>query len=347
MMGGWGDVSAVAGTLIVIALPLSAQTISGTILSTDGVPVPSALVVDWDAVGERVRGAASPTGHFSLDLPEGAEPGVLNVRAIGYYPESVQLRGRPTIDLVVHLKPYAVSLPEVTARLAESVCPNRESVPARELWEAVRGRYQLSPVDSGWTAEIRLSTEQVGPEQVGRLEEDRLAPGVQGVAGIYRASAEAFMRDSGYAASRDHSRARVVVLSAMSDHFANWWYPSLDRWDVEHWLRDSFGARHALSLKADPDGSFTLTFCGRKGDAATVEGEMVIASDSTLRRVDWVFKTRGPDEKAGGEVAFVPVKGFDGRRLVPVSSVAWRLVAGQKNVYLQDAATYSNWWYKF
>ncbi|HTO72597.1 MAG TPA: carboxypeptidase-like regulatory domain-containing protein, partial [Gemmatimonadales bacterium] len=187
------------GALVAIVLPVQAQTISGSILSTSGVPVPQALVVAWDAAGERARGEASPDGRFKLTLPDGAEPGVLNVRAIGYYPESVMLRGRSTTDLIIHLKSYVIPLPELTTRAARAVCPNSETPLARALWNAIRGRYVLTPVDSGWTAEMRRSSEQVGPGQVGQLDEERLSPGLQGVAGVYRSAAESFMRDSGYA----------------------------------------------------------------------------------------------------------------------------------------------------
>jgi hypothetical protein len=332
---------------LLFAFPLQAQAVSGLVQSPDGQPIPSALVVVWGSVKEEVRGTTSPTGRFTIALPEGAQGVILSVRAIGYFPDNKRLRPDQMADLVITLQPYAAPLPEIVARSVRPVCPNREETSARALWQTLRSRYQLTPIDSGWEAETRQSSELVTPEQVGNLDESRLMPGLQGVAGMIRSASEAFMRDSGYAASLAGPRTMLTSIAANSDRFASWWYPSLDRWDLEHWLRDSFGQRHILSVRSFGNGTSEISFCGRKGDASSVEGFLEVGVDTTLVRVDWLFRTKEPDEKAGGQVTFLPVTPGQAGRLVPVSSVVWRLVAGYKNMYLQDAATYSRWGSRF
>lgn len=328
---------------LLFAFPLHAQAVSGVVQSPDGQPIPAALVAVWGSVKEEIRGTTSPTGRFTIALPEGAQGVILSVRAIGYYPGNQRLRSDRTGDLVVTLQPYAAPLPEIVARSVRPVCPNREEASARALWEALRSRYRLTPIDSGWEAETRQSSELVTPEQVGVLDESRLMPGLQGVVGMVRLASESFMRDSGYSASLTKPQTMLTALAANDNRYANWWYPSLDRWDLEHWLRDSFGQRHVLSVRSARDGTYEISFCGRKGDASTVEGIFEVGVDTTLIRVDWLFRTKEPDEKAGGQVTFLPVTPGQVWHLVPVASVVWRLVAGYKNMYLQDAATYSRW----
>jgi hypothetical protein len=335
----------VMASWIGLAPELSAQGVSGRVSSTDGQPIADAVVAIWDSISERARSETSPTGYFSLAMPEGAIPVTITARSIGYQPSSQPLDAGRLTGVVIALTPYAVPLPDLTTYADRLSCPNKEEPAARELWDAMRRRYAVAPANRGGGAVLRWSRDVVPKADVGSLDDNRLVPALQGEAGELRQLSEQFMMDSGYAASLKREGSLLVQVAQTNDLYADWWYPSLDRWDIDHWLRDSFGHQHTLSARAHEDGSVEILFCDTGKTSTGVEGSLSIGSDTTLIRAAWHFHTPKPDEKAGGQVVFVPAGTGRVRRLVPMSSVFWRQVGGRKDLYVQDAATYQAWGY--
>ena len=115
---GWGRIDAFAA----VATLLNAGSIQGTVRSTEGVPIPGALVsaTSKDGVG-RGKTATDPSGRYSLPLP----PGLYNVTAsaFGYYSQTVTniavLTGTTTtVDF--SLQPMLTGTLEVYVRAAST-----------------------------------------------------------------------------------------------------------------------------------------------------------------------------------------------------------------------------------
>ena len=193
---------------------LYAQSVSGLVQTTEGKPLSSALVAVWDSLAERARGVTSPSGRFSILMPEGAVAVTLNVRAIGYLAQSQLIDPERSVGIIVALTPYAAPLPDITAHAVHTVCPNTDEPRARALWEAMRSRYRLAPLDQGWESVMRLSRDVVPLADVGTLDEARLLPARAGVSGGLRAASESFMRDSGYAQSLDRPGGFLVAIDS-------------------------------------------------------------------------------------------------------------------------------------
>jgi hypothetical protein len=201
----------------------------------------------------------------------------------------------------------------------------------------IRRRYGVSPVNAGVFALMRRRVGEVDGQDVGVLEEQHLLPSWHGINGVYRRMAELFMESSGYARRLSGSRTMTVPGEAGS-----WWLPALHRWDIDHFLRDSFAQHHLFSEVAGlPSVGSVITFCEKGRRKTGVQGRIHILPDGSVESIEWQFILPAK-QQAAGWVDFLS-QTFEPRRLIPTRSLFWIALPGKNGLYYQDAATYQAW----
>jgi hypothetical protein len=313
--------------------PADAQSHRGQLRTAEGRGLPDGIIGLWRGTGEFYHVQADADGRFALPADSVARASSMTARAIGFIPRTLRVPAHASDSLVIILERYAQPLPDLVVADARQTCPNRDDPEARALWNATRSKYDLVPLDRAYRSTQRWYRAEVEVGAVGHIVEDQLTAGWEGRRGDYRLLAHERIRESGYALRRTPAGGEGV------DTYLNWWYPRLDRWDADQWLRDAFGQRNALSILERAADGVTLAFCGRRGPQPSIEGLLKIGVDSTLLMARWQFVTPKPNENAGGEVAFVPT----GRRLLPLRSIFWRRSGADRALYFQDAALHEGW----
>lgn len=317
------------------ATSLVAQSLSGRVLGPTG-PLMDALVIMHDTTGERARTQTTASGSFAFPLEPSEAPVFLLVRAIGFAPQSFRLPQYQEHPVTVTMVPYALPLPELAVRAVKTRCPNRPSLAAGQLWESARTKYALPGPSQGIQFFGRRSEETLSQEQVGRFDESRLQPGQMGRAGTIRAPAADAIDHSIYARRLDGPVDVLLSVAKGDDIYAQWWYPALESWQVDHWLQPSFRDNHILSLESAADGQLDIVFCPKDRKKPSVAGVLTLAKDSTLASAVWAFTTGKPDENAGGRVDFLPVTSGRLALLQPSVGVFWRQLVGWQR-YIQRA----------
>jgi hypothetical protein len=153
---------------------------------------------------------------------------------------------------------------------------------------------------------------ETAPEtELGSIDEARLSrsPGSAGLYGSTRESGYRFLGDSGYAQTRRDSHG--VVRPDLNGAYFEWWYPSFQRWQPDHFVEAAFGRLQFLALSPQVGGLPAIRFCSRNHNLPYVAGALVLAPDTTIAESAWQFYTDKPRENAGGHAWYLP-PGKDG-----------------------------------
>ena len=312
----------VALTVVLTAAALSGQ-VAGTVTDPQGRSIPGALVEAWSSVRRLAAQASDEAGLFTFAGVHAADVGFITVRAPGFAPRRVQATGAQSYHVV--LAPFAHRL-EAVAVTAAPRCPLRDQRNARLLWTTVAARVTAFEVgERAWT-DARVSRSRVAAAQLGSVDTLSLGSGRIQAGGQYSEMHTQRMRDQGYA---------VPYQGLRGGRFDLWEYPRLESLMAGHFLHPAFGELHHMALR-ETDADIVIDFCPRNRDRPSIEGELRLDADSTLASVAWVFRTRGPEEIAGGEVFFArPARLSERPVLYPSVGLFWRKVI---NDYYQE------WW---
>ncbi|HST61114.1 MAG TPA: hypothetical protein VLK84_20600, partial [Longimicrobium sp.] len=210
---------------------------------------------------------------------------------------------------------------------------NREDPRARALWGRMRGRYWQPGADSVHVFGFVETRSGAGSR------EDVVDPAAGTVSAGWTTGAlidadPAWMRRSGYATS---------AAGGTGERTAFWDYRALDHGLLQDFTGVYFGEAHTLSLVPLGAEGMAIAFCprGRMERTGQIEGTLELAPDTTLRLARWSFRTRPPDEDAGGEASYYAPDAALGNALLARESLFWRKTRPPR-VYF-EAHAYTGW----
>lgn len=338
----WLLTLSLAFATLVGTAPLAAQ-VQGTVMGSQGEPLEGVAVELRDARARIAVTRTDASGLFSFPSEHSAAARILVLSRVGYRTLSFPVSAAAAAPRY-RMESLPVSLPELTVLAVRDACPNRDQGKARQLWHAVRRRYDTTSTRRGVAFWALTAGEVLSPDRVGEVDESRLelasTQSDQSGSGTlllppppYYADVDLSIREHGYAVRV--SPERVVHYP----DFFHWVYPALGSRHSTHFLSEAFGSLHSLSLVAETDDSYVLAFCPHSHRQPAIEGTLTLARDSTLRSAAWSFHTPKPREEAGGEVVFAPWDAPAGRlpHLLPARSIFWRRQAGRKSFYQRPA----------
>jgi hypothetical protein len=242
----------------------------------------------------------------------------------------------PAADLTLELTPVALKLEGITAVARPAVtCPRREDHAARELWAALRVRYDHTQDTLGLSF-YATRYDATGPlDDLGSLGERQMMRSWYGVAGRSR------RLNAHYTSSYTYA---YPILTSFDPAYARWRYRELQTTDVGHFIDEEFGERHTFSVLGQDKEVVILGFCPTEGRSkrATIEGKLTVGRDTSLVKAEWTFRTPRPTEEAGGEVVFVP-RGPEAIPLLPARALFWRKLIGRRISYFQRSEQFATY----
>jgi len=324
-------------------IPLIAQ-LQGVVLDPNGTPLVGASVTVWAASTERAHTLTGPRGTFTFSEAQLSAVDGISARAIGYRPLTLRW-SRAESALRLTLEPFPAPLPELVASGLKIQCPAADDPEARVLWSRLRTKYDLVPQSVGLNVRMSWIRETTSEKELGSIDESRLSssPGGAGLHGSTRELGYRFLNDSGYAQTRRDSHG--AIRADLGGAYFEWWYPSFQRWQPDHFVEAIFGRLQFLAFGPQVGGLPTILFCSRNHRRPYVSGALLLASDSTIAESAWQFYTDKRRENAGGHAWYLP-PGKDGAAphyLLPAMSVFWRQRGGQKVLYFHESAINHEW----
>lgn len=319
--------------------------------AVDGRPIPSALVELWGPEERIAATLSGPSGDFTFSEDAAARAKGVSVSVLGFRPAVRTLAdGQSVVNVVLKVLP--ISLPEVSVVAITRPCPNVEDPRARALWQGASARYDDNTGARGRAYWARTENGSTDPAEVGHAATQSLQPissafngsrdswgGPGSGSRVFRdESFEEAVKHAGYAV-RNEPRRRYLA----NRDFFEWFYPALGAQHAYHFATDTFGELHTFSIVDEAAESSRIAFCPTYRGPA-IEGTIVVGSDGTFHSADWSFRTRKPEERAGGEVIFAPWAAREEERghLVAARSLFWRRVAGRQLIY-RSSAVFDCW----
>ena len=314
--------------------------VRGSVLDPLGRVVPEVTVTLWGGTDEIARVLTDTAGRFRFSPAVSGNATAVVARRIGFRAVAATV-GAGDSELRLTMEPIAQSLPAVTQTVVAQRCPNRETPDARQLWERVRRRYATPNPRDGLAMTMWSRRNQVRATAVGEIDDAQLQDAAYTIWGVARQGRVQSLNENGYAVKVPE---REPGTYAGDDLFFAWRYAPLWRDLVGHFVEESFGQRHSLSVVPRADGASIIVFCGRRSREPYLEGTLEVTVDSALVRASWRFITSRPQEDAAAEVVFVPQSpGARAGLLAPARSAFWRRIGGQRDWYYQEAAIYRSW----
>jgi len=311
------------------------DTVQGSVREESGRAIPGARVELRFANRVLIVGLTDGEGNFRLLTQESWEEGwSLRVERLGYLPTERSVP--PGLEPVEILLPAApLPLPGFDIEGERDFCAGREDSVARRLWEQASllhaggidtlgiATYTLVRVDTLQIPNVLASTGIMGTEE-----------GQRGSAPLLRLSWNRRIEAEGY--------AFPVRRTEVGRSYDSWSYPPLEADFAPHFGSRLFGAQHDFHIVETSDAGATLYFCGRRTGRPHLEGTMTIGADTLIQRVDWRFRTREPEEGAGGWARFAPGSAqATTNPLLPTESVVWRSLPDGS--VLRRAQWYDGW----
>lgn len=324
---------------IATASKLEAQ-IRGVVSDTAGIPLSGVVVSLWAEDSRIQHTTTDAAGAFFLPLDERFSAPMLSFERAGYSTLAVPASKTSFVQRFI-MKPAAVAVSGLNVRGIRRTCPNRDSPQARALWNQARRRYLPDTGSRGYDVVYLRGDGSRLEDEVGMMDESRLRPGrmasldPRGVVPV-----ETQIRAHGYGVRLPWDQPGYRSLNP--EYFA-WRYPALHGKGAYHFASDLFGELHLLSILERDTEQVVLAFCARDRRRPYIEGTLSISSDSSFSFAEWRFHTPKPDERAGGQVTFVPPADTGGQlHLVPSQGLFWRRQLG-RNVYYQNGYDYVEW----
>jgi hypothetical protein len=313
------------------AAPAAAQ-VAGRVVDPGGVPLADAAVELWNEQRQLAAARTGADGSFSFSREHSAGATALAAHRLGYG-AAHQRVAPPATGLRVGLTARPLALDGMVVTAIPKPCPNREEPEARALWSALYRRYAHDRDTLSMSVYAMLATGTGPLREVTTGELDGRARWWSGVPSA--------TRRQGIHETSPYPYAYPYYFDARPA-FARWAYRELHGTESAHFIEESFGGRHTLSILARREGETVVAFCPRGRDGwkgATVEGTLTIRGDTSLAQVSWTFRTPPPRENAGGEVVFVPRS--SGRSpLLPATGYYWRQLLGRRPSYYQEWRRY-------
>jgi hypothetical protein len=318
--------------------PSEPRVIRGMVAGTSGERLSDVQVDLWSDAGHIASVRTTSTGAFAFKVARTPEPVRVQARRVGYRSLTMPLYARDSV-VRLEMEPIDAPLPTVIVEAARRVCPNKDDPQAIRVWSVARQRYRPGVAGKGTAREARSRSESIAADLVGTIDESRLRALWSARLGVPQRALSHRLATEGYATPLNYRRAGYQSLDA---DFVAWRYAELHGQEAYHFAEPTFGEMNTLSLINSGSGGFSLGFCPRRKTGTRIEGILELSPDTALVSAAWHFRTPKPDEKAGGEVAFLPPNRMTPAYLLPSSGIFWRRMnRGER--YWQTSTTYLRW----
>ena len=327
----------IVSVVALLGAPPAGAQIRGLVVDRSEQPVAGALVELW-VTSRRAAGAQTDEqGRFEIPGGPGDGKRILTVRRLGLATQTVHLTSRDT-TLVVTMEVQAVTLRPVTVETAAGrLCPRREEPQARQLLTRMQSRYWQMGADTVFVfgfMEIRSGRGE--KSDVYDPEAGRTRAGW--TTGALVIAPPELMALSGYALS---------AAGDVGERTAFWSYRDLDDGMMQDFTGEYFGSAHTFSILSQSADQTAIVFCPRDRLRRTgqIQGILVLRPDTTLSHARWTFRTRAPNEDAGGEASYYLPDAAFGRALLARETAFWRK---SNAVYYFETKAFTGWrrWFR-
>lgn len=325
----------VVAVLVLLSGPAAGQARGVVVDSATGAPLRGAVIEAWSPMHRTGAAQTGVSGRFGLTAADTSGAMVLFVRAVGFQPLRLRIRGR-TIPDTIRLARAPVWLPALGTSRGGRLCPVIDDPGARALLAAVARHYDstrnLGPTEA--TAHFRDGF--ASDSEVGEWSADPSSNGgVAGTGEMFKVWRDMIIPRMGYALSTGGH-------PSLDGQYLQWSYPSFEMGYAFHFFEPLFAERHLLAFGPGDAGMTDLVFCPRSTKQAEVEGMLMIGDDSSLARATWHFLVPKDDEHAGGEATFAPLQpAAPPGLLMTVRSEFWRKTS--RGRWYQRAWSFGRW----
>ncbi len=339
----WG--SGVAGglraTVALVAMGVALATtgsrldaqITGRVQDMQGRNLDQVVVEAW---GPDTRlSVTSTTADGLFEFPEAvtSELRSLYAHRLGYRASRVSVSEGVT-HYVIRMAADPFEIEGLVVSVEPDRCEGGEDREARDLWSAVRRRYDPGIDSLGAATYLGTGIRAVPLSEVGPVPVASGGSGQRGSAPLFRASWRRRVERSGY--------ARQLSAPSPDGMYEAWGYAPLEAEFSTHFVDEVFGKLHRFRFADSAEEGWSLRFCPRDDDRPGIDGYLKISPDSFLVVAEWSFRTDEPDEDAGGRAVFTPTEGGGSRPfLLPTEGLFWRKVAPDR--YLQRYERFEGW----
>lgn len=296
-----------------LPLSLHAQQLTGRVLTEGGNPLPATTVEVWGRAVILYTTSSEAGGWFTV--PDLRDSGATRYvfRYLGRRVQIIQkedLRDGSVVRLALG-PDYRMDGLAVT--VARNVCPLPDEPAARARWERAAGHYNQDTSHRGisgyYQAEMRDVNENDLFQDIDGAIHATLAMGESWRAGVRAEygtvlTLEDMARARGYAWKREFNNGPEQFLGR--DRHLNWLYAELDTRSAYHFATQTFGSLHTFAVVTEDESGMRIQFCPRRDDddPPSIRGTLLVGPDDELVEAEWRFRTKDPDEGAGGWVRF-------------------------------------------
>ena len=311
---------------------LSGQ-ITGRVQDMAGRNLDQVVVEAW---GGDVRvSVTSTTSDGLFSFPASVQERTLSLYAhrLGYRASRVEVRAG-TSHYVIRMSADPFEIEGLVVEVEADRCQGSEDRVARDLWDAVRDRYDPGIDTLGAATYLATGIRAVPLSEIGPVAVAAGGSVQRGSAPLFRASWRRRVQRSGY--------ARPLSAPSPDGMYDSWGYAPLEAEFATHFMDEVFGRLHRFWFTESPDAGWTIRFCPKDDDRPRIDGYLRISPDSFLVAAEWSFRTDEPVEDAGGRAIFAPTEGGGDRPfLLPAEGLFWRRAAPDR--YLQRYEKFEGW----
>lgn len=315
--------------------------VTGRVVNQADQPINGALVQLIDLNGVAAEQPTDSQGIFHFALAASATANTIRVSHVGMTTAvvAVTATGRP---VTVRLEVDPITLAPVAALDIKAECPAPSQMEARLLWEAASSKYSASTWARGLTVQYLYAERSVdSPAEIGGIRDSELQPRSATYVGAtntptngrYLNINQQFATE-GYAVRTGHERPY-------------WRYPSLEGRHAHHFGSIEFGSTHSFTIVDNTDDSIVLGFCPTLDRFTTIQGTLVISTDTTFVSAEWKYLHVERPEVAGGRVVFVSTKhgdvAPDKRHLLAAHGLLWYKHWSMDDRFTQRRSVYTDW----
>jgi hypothetical protein len=345
-------VLAVAALLCASTTSTVQAQVSGTVVSTDGLPLSGVAMELWAGSDRLATKSTGPDGAFNV-LSVGAPPAgalTLTARKIGFRPVSRTVE-RGSTDLKIALATLPSMLAEVSVTANPSPrrdpCTRKPSAVASAIFARAASYYRD---DTRWLDRIARYAHTV------RVTDGSDRDSIVGVS-----QRGGWTRNSGLydgpsagnstAVPRRLSAAERLALPfpipererAFRGLSIGWSLPRFHEWASPSFVSTWFVDSMPKAVVYEGREGIVLAFCPSERRIPYTSGEIELGRDSTIIVIRWHFVFAKPADDAGGLALFAAPESRAVRaHLLPTNAITWTRVPASRNFEITEYS-YGRW----
>ena len=299
VVNGW-RAAVPAILLFVFAVPLAAQ-VHGVVVDPAGHPLADVSVDLWSSSTRLARALTGPSGQFAFAAFPDARS--IAARRVGSLPARVGLHEAQQ-DLRIVLAPAPLLVESIRV---DGGSTDREDKAAVGRWRQVARRYRLLPDSLYLSSEVKLASERLPREQVGRPSLDSAGYGwtAFGHSTFLFRDMAARLQNAGWPAP---------------DPESSWSSEPMWGAGMQYLVSEAFLAAYRLTMIDES----TVRFCPRERRKPWVDGEARIGEDGGLLWARWRYGDPRFDPGTGSLAIFLAPAVDSSLPLLPSVELLWQ-----------------------